>query len=149
MSEGHDRRLPLGLYRRQDECLGRDYRMWDDLERERPTDANLRVWLEEAESTFGQRIEAIVVGPHASRPANADAKPDENVVLTREQGLAKIDADFSAGHGVLNCFPVYAWTKSWVIFVYEYDGASKLAWVPRNPVACTPKFSGDKTEDSV
>ncbi len=122
--------------------------MWDDLERERPADANLRVWLEEAESRFRQRIEAIVVGVHASRLATAAPEPDENVVLTREQGLAKLDADFASGHGVLDCFPVYAWTKSWVFFVHEYDGATKLAWVPRNPVACTPKFSGDKSEDS-
>jgi hypothetical protein len=38
---------------------------------------------------------------------------------------------------------VYAWTADRVLFVYEYDGATAIYWVPRNPGPCEPEFSGN------
>lgn len=110
--------------------------------------ANLRKWLEEYEAEFGEPIEAMVVGMHYSSPWDCAAAPDENVVLSREAGLAKIDQEYSNGFGGADCFPLYAWTKSRVCFVHEYDGATGINWVPRNPMDGEPAFSGSLVTDS-
>jgi hypothetical protein len=104
--------------------------------------ANLRADLEEAEQFYGERIERIVVGKHYNQGWGVPAGKDENTILTREEGLAKLDLEYNNGFGGADCFPFFAWTKSRVFFVHEYDGATGVNWVPRNPVACEPEFSG-------
>jgi len=103
--------------------------------------ANLKQWLEEAEAEFGEPIEAIVVGKHYDRSYGA-ALPDENVILSREDRLRKVDQGFDCGYGGADCFPLYAWTASRVFFVHEYDGATRLTWAPRHPVKIEPEFGG-------
>ena len=101
--------------------------------------ANIKQWLLEFEKEVGEDIEAIVVGVHDRRFLG---KPltDEHIVLTREVGLSKLDEEFNAGFSGADCFPMYAWTKSFVAFVGEYDGATDLDTVPRHPIACEPGF---------
>lgn len=106
--------------------------------------ANLRTWLEMAESETGETIEAMVVGQHDQDRYGKPFKEDENVILTREAGLAKVDLEYNNGYGGANCFPLWAWTKSFVYFVSEYDGATGLACVPRHPIAGKPAFSGNE-----
>ena len=103
---------------------------------------NLRKWLEEAEQHYGETIEALVVGPHDDRSYSDPPKPDENIILSREAGLAKVDLDYDNGYGGADCYPLYAWTASRVFFVHEYDGSTGLCWAPRNPMALEPEFSG-------
>ena len=109
--------------------------------------ANHRESLEEVERLYGEPIEAIVVGQHDNDPDkwtnNKPTPADENVILSREAGLAKLDQDYDAGYGGADCFPFYAWTKSRVFFVAEYDGATGINYAPRNPVALKPGFSGE------
>lgn len=109
--------------------------------------ANIRKWLEEAERESGEQIEAIVVGQHDKAPdrwSRDRIKPvDEGVILSREVGLAKLDEEYDNGYGGADCYPMYAWTKSWVYFIGEYDGATGPNRVPRNPINCEPQFSGD------
>ena len=104
--------------------------------------ANIKDWLLDAEKSSGESIEAIVVGKHDRAGWRADALPDENIILSRDVGLAKLDQNYDNGYGGADCFPMYAWTKSFVYFIGEYDGATGLSEVPRNPIACEPKFSG-------
>ena len=106
--------------------------------------SNLRKNLEKYEVLFGEPIEAMVVGKHDSISYHREeAKPDENVVLTREVGLAKVDQEYDSGYGSSpDCFPLYAWTKSRVFYVHEYDGATGLVWAPRNPMVVEPSFGG-------
>lgn len=106
--------------------------------------ANIREWLEEAEKFHGEQIEAVVVGVHDDRKFGSDDQPrkDEHVVLRREAGLAKVDEEYDNGYGGADCYPVFAWTASRVFFVTEYDGATGIAYVPRNPIACEPMFDG-------
>jgi hypothetical protein len=106
---------------------------------------NIATWLRKFESEFGELIEAVVVGVHDNRRYGADSAPlpDENVILSRAAGLAKLDQDHDDGYGGADCFPMYAWTASRVAFIGEYDGATSLSWVPRHPIACAPGFSGD------
>lgn len=104
---------------------------------------NLRKWLEDAVSEYGEPLEAVVVGRHADRKYNDhQVYEDENVVLSPEAALIKLDQEFDNGFGGENCFPFIAWTASRVFFVSEYDGSTGLSWVPRNPVAIEPEFSG-------
>ena len=95
--------------------------------------------LEKCEVLYGETIEAIVVGQH-SRKWDGPVLPDENVVLSRDEGLAKLDQDFEVYKG---CFPMYAWTASYIFLIHEYDGATSIAVLPRHPVECRPTFGGD------
>jgi hypothetical protein len=104
--------------------------------------ANIRKWLERAEAQHGERIEAIVVGRHYDRDITGPTLSDENVVLSREVGLAKLDQEYDNSFGGADCFPMYAWTPSKIYLIGEYDGATGLSWVPRNPMAVEPQFGG-------
>jgi hypothetical protein len=105
--------------------------------------ANIRKWLEKVEAEFGEPIEAMVVGQHYNlRWKDGAARDDENVILTRDAGLAKVDQEFDNGYGGADCFPCYAWTASRVFLIHEYDGATGPVWVPRNPMPLQPDFGG-------
>lgn len=105
--------------------------------------ANIRTWLEEALSKTGESLEAVVVGQHDSAKFGVPIAADENVLLPVERALAKLDIDFDNGYGGADCFPMYAWTQSRVYFIAEYDGATWLAWLPRNPIDTNPIFSAE------
>jgi len=104
--------------------------------------ANIKDWLEAAEKQFGEQIEAMVVGRHYDRDYEDAKLPDENVLLSREDGLAKVDQEYDNGFGGADCFPLYAWSASRIFFIHEYDGATGPAWVPRYPMAIAPEFGG-------
>lgn len=103
---------------------------------------NLRKWLEDAERLYDEPIEAMCVGQHDNGKWDRKPKADENVLLSREDGLKKIDEDYDNGYGGADCYPLYAWTKSRIFFVAEYDGATGISYVPRHPIALEPQFSG-------
>jgi hypothetical protein len=100
--------------------------------------ANIRKWLEDVEKTSGEPIEAIVAG----KPWQFHAKPthDENIVLSRDTGLAKLDQEFDNGLGGAVCYFMYAWTATRVYFISTFDGSSWLMSVPRHPIDCNPGF---------
>lgn len=104
---------------------------------------NLRESLEEAERLCGERIEAMVVGQHYNARYDVPLGKDENVLLSREDGLAKVNQEYDSGFGGADCFPLYAWTETRVYFVHEYDGATGLSWLPRNPRDAKPSFGGN------
>lgn len=104
--------------------------------------ANLRKSLEEHERFYGEPIEAMVVGKHYDRMFDDEARADENVTLSREDGLAKVDEEYGNGYGGAHCYPLYAWTASRIFLVHEYDGATGMVWVPRYPMAVKPDFGG-------
>jgi len=113
-------------------------------------DSNIRKWLEKAEKFYGEQILAIVVGPHYNRSTNDKPQEDENIVLSREDGLHKLDQNFYSGYGGADCFPMFAWTKSRVFFIHEYDGSTGLSYVPRDPIPIEPQFTGnDMTMDAL
>ena len=99
---------------------------------------NIKTWLVDAETRTGEQIEAIVVGVHSNRKP----KPFENKIISREEGLAILDRDYDSGHGGAGRRPMYAWSKSRVYFINEYDGATGLGSVPRHPVDVEPKMGG-------
>lgn len=105
--------------------------------------ANIRTWLEDAERDYGETIEAMVVGQHDNRRWDEPARADENIVMSREVGLKKVDEEYNNSYGGADCYPIWAWTKSRVFFIAEYDGSTGLSWVPRHPTDGKPAFSGN------
>lgn len=101
---------------------------------------NLATELEKAEIATGERVTAIIVGRHDDAHWLDEPKPNENVVLSREEGLLLLDQDYDNGYGGPNCRPFYAYSPSRIYFVSEYDGTTGLASMPRNPVDGAPSF---------
>lgn len=56
-------------------------------------------------------------------------------ILTWEEALPELEKEFDSGYGLAGCPAIYAYTKTWVIFVSEYDGSTMINRIPRNPTA--------------
>lgn len=56
-----------------------------------------------------------------------------NISLTVEQALPLLNYTYDADYGLQDCHNVYVYTATRVIYVHEYDGATWLESVPRNP----------------
>lgn len=101
---------------------------------------NLRRALEAYEAQHEEQIQYIVVGRHDYARYDKETLADENTVLSREEGLAKLDLNYDNGYGSAGCFPFYAWSYSRVYFVSEYDGATSVEWLPTIAMNCVPRF---------
>lgn len=53
-----------------------------------------------------------------------------------------LDREYDTGFGGAECWAIYAWTPTRVLFVDVYDGATSIQSVPRNPIACRPTMPG-------
>ena len=97
----------------------------------------LRDWVEE--EAGGEHIEAVVIGLRYGYGPIDWEDPTRGKVLTwRKAGPILESYDFP---GSL-CDPIYAWTKSWVIAVSQYDGDETPFRIPRNPADCQPIMPG-------
>lgn len=109
--------------------------------------ANLRKWLEEAAGP--EEIQAVVIGnmgwpdygDHALSPLAKD-RTNWNRVLTWSEAAPILDYEFDDGHGAPECQAITAWTAFRVFFVVQYDGATALHSVPRNPIDHEPEMPG-------
>jgi len=99
--------------------------------------ANLKQWLCSAEIEVDETINEIIIGEHYDDERNTDML---NVPLARDVALSILDEDFDSGYGGADCYPFYAYTDSWIFFVSEYDGSTRLSRVPRNPIPTEPEF---------
>lgn len=102
---------------------------------------NLANALMELEKKLGEEIESFTIGPHDDTPW--DAPKVEPVLVSRTEGLLKLNYEYNNGFGCPDCHPFYAWTPSWVFFIHEYDGATGIRKIPRNPQAIEPHFGGE------
>lgn len=104
--------------------------------------ANHRKKIEQYERILGETVEAISVGRHDSDLCSPDRRPEHQrgCLLSREDGLKLLNIDYNAGYGGAECFPFYAWTANYILLVQEYDGATDVTAIPRNPVDCEPQF---------
>lgn len=70
-------------------------------------------------------------------------KEKREILLTYEEAKPYMTGwSFSGGYGAPECHNTFVWTDDRVIFVGEYDGATWLTSVPRNPVSCIPHMVG-------
>ena len=56
-----------------------------------------------------------------------------NGILTWEEARPHLDYEYDNGYGSQDCHSVHIWTPTRVIYVQEYDGATWLDTLPRNP----------------
>lgn len=107
--------------------------------------SNLAKWLEARTAADGEDIEAVVLGEHYNKQyddPHSDTAP-QKIVLAWAAARPWLDEDYDSGFGGADCRSFHAYTKSWVYFVSEYDGATSLGRVPRNPTAgALPYFAG-------
>jgi hypothetical protein len=91
-------------------------------------------------------IEAIVIGRDEWGSAEDHLKRSAvvriGVVLTWGEARPMLEYDYNAGYGLPECDAIWAWTPSRVLFVSQYDGATVVEWVPRNPVDGMPDMPG-------
>jgi hypothetical protein len=101
----------------------------------------------------GEAIEAIVIGRfgwgsiHESdeeaygfaRSARVPVPQTlKGQVLTWDEAEPYLRYSYDGGFGAPEVHAITAWTKSKVITVHEYDGATSLQFVARNPMAHEP-----------
>lgn len=53
-----------------------------------------------------------------------------------------LDVEFDDGFGAACGESFFAWSKEWVYFCLEYDGAESVGCVPRNPSGVKPYHVG-------
>lgn len=107
--------------------------------------ANLKSWL--LEDAGEEEIEAVVIGEmgwgeYGSEAVSVYNTQPRGKVLTWEEAAPLLNYEFDSGYGAPGCNAVYAWTKSWIIGVSQYDGATGTFRLPRNPVDCMPSMPG-------
>jgi len=107
--------------------------------------ANLRQWLEK--EAGDEQIEAVVIGDMPWGDYDSGHVPNYHkmprcVPLNWEEAAPLLDYDFTDNYGYPACQAVYAWTKTKIIAVAQYDGATWSYSVPRHPVTCSPEMAG-------
>ena len=91
------------------------------------------------EEAGDEAIEAIVIGEF--RGNRFSDKIPLNVTLSMEDAKGWLDYDYYGGYGGEECHPIYAWTKTRVLSVSAYDGATCVTSIPRHPQMCQPEYS--------
>lgn len=96
--------------------------------------ATLRSWLPK------KPIEAIVFYDHTFMDADQHKwgfVPFRQVLPIDDSRVQQtLDVEFDSGYGNQDCPQMYVWTADEVHYVHEYDGATWLSSVPRNPRDC-------------
>lgn len=87
-----------------------------------------------------ESIDAVVIGPRGDRWFDEEPK-EPQTVLSWNEARSQLDYRYDDGFGGAECHRIYAWTRTRVLFVSEYDGATTVMSVPRNPEASKPIFS--------
>jgi len=92
----------------------------------------------------GERVEAIVFGPWGESPRDEPDPPfvpfgRRGIVLEPDEARKYMSGwSFFGDWGIPGGHAAYIWTDKRVFFVGEYDGATSLHSVPRNPQPCRP-----------
>ena len=87
----------------------------------------------------GEAIDAVVIGAKGDRWFDEELQEPQSV-LTWGEARSRLDYEYDDGYGGADCHAIYAWTRTRVLFVHEYDGSTGVVSVPRNPVASKPIF---------
>lgn len=101
-------------------------------------------------------IEAVVIGlvggdspwPDAeSRDYGEDycravPRDKKGIILMWEQARPLLDYDYDRGYGGPECHAVAVYTPTRVVFVSQYDGATGVESLPRNPCNFWPPMPG-------
>lgn len=107
--------------------------------------ANLANWIEKAAE--GDEIEGVCIGHMGWGDFKSATVPQyssqrKGVVLSWDEARPMLDYEFYAGFGAPGCNAVYVWTKANVMWITQYDGATGLDKMPRNPTDIMPDMPG-------
>ena len=107
--------------------------------------ANLKQWI--LDESGKEKILGVVIGEMGWGSFNDQkvpnyAKQPKGKVLTWKKATPWLDYEFSSGYGAPECNAVYAWTKTKVIAIGQYDGATWAYSLPRNPTDIMPNMEG-------
>jgi hypothetical protein len=91
----------------------------------------------------GEEIEKVVLRHNYKQALQAFT----GKLLDWEQAKALLDYEFITGFGTRGADPLYAWTRSRIIFVNNYDGACRISFLPRNPVKTLPEYGGHDVDE--
>ena len=100
------------------------------------------------EAADGDAIEAIVIGEFGwggwggFDESNPIPKDKRNVVLTWDQARPLLDYQYHIGYGAPDCHAITVWTESKVMWVTQYDGATRVSTAPRHPIDHEPEMPG-------
>lgn len=94
----------------------------------------LKEWIEK--ESDGEAIESIVFGDDRNNWGGLPV----GVLLSLESAMPWLVREFYSGFGIANCPAMVAWTKTWIISVSEYDGATSHFRIPRKPTAYFPSM---------
>jgi hypothetical protein len=85
-----------------------------------------------------EKIEAIVITNYDYGEKDKPAPP----VISWEEAIPILDYEYHAGFGGVDCHAICAWTKTRILFVSQYDGATHVEWMYRNPTSFIPDIPG-------
>lgn len=107
--------------------------------------ANLLDWIKTYSD--GEEVEAIVIGEMGWGNYNSKNNPHYSEipigkVLSFKEAKKYLDYEFDCGYGAPNCNAIYAYTKTWVMAISQYDGATGMFRIPRNPQEIVPEMPG-------
>jgi len=97
--------------------------------------ANLVEWIKG--EAGGEEIESVIIGKFGWNGYNDEIHiPEEYIgkALSWEMAKKLLNYDFDDSYGAPGCHAICAYTASWIISVYQYDGATSTFKMPRNPV---------------
>jgi hypothetical protein len=107
--------------------------------------SNLKDWI--LQQADGDPVEAVVLGEmggghYGSEVVSGHQEPPIGRVMSFDKAAPFLSYEFYDGFGSVGCHAIYAWTRTKVIFVSQYDGATTIQSVPRNPKDCLPEMAG-------
>lgn len=84
----------------------------------------------------GEDIEAVIIGEMGWTDYNeisADYKSVIGKVMSLDEAMPYLTYEFSSGYGSPGCTAIAVYTKTWIISVGQYDGATFPFRIARNP----------------
>jgi len=95
----------------------------------------------------GEKIVGVVIGEMGWGDYYKEIVPmydqqPKGKLLSWEEAAPLLDYEYDTGYGAPECNAIYVWTESRVLFVTQYDGATCIDYVPRNPVDIMPVMPG-------
>lgn len=96
----------------------------------------------------GEEVESVVFGAWGWQGYGEPKPPPvpvekQGVILPWSEAKLLMEGwSFNGGFGAPQCYAVNIWTNWRVLYVVQYDGATGLESVPRNPVEGSPSMPG-------
>jgi hypothetical protein len=94
----------------------------------------------------GEHVEAVVFGDYGwGGYSDPEAVPEDKkrIVLTWEEADKYMQGwTFFGSYGSPECYAAYIWSNKRVFWVTQYDGATNIDFMPRNPISCRPHMPG-------